>query len=46
MPIKRNRLTVKIFRLVEGEAEGYFAILVFLVIALAALSLLAWRFHP
>ncbi|WP_407186963.1 hypothetical protein [Bradyrhizobium centrosematis] len=45
MPTKRNRLAVRIFRLVEGEAEGYFAISVFLIIALATLGLAAWRLH-
>ncbi|HEV7879067.1 hypothetical protein [Bradyrhizobium sp.] len=45
MPAKRERLTVKIFRMIEGEAEGYFAISVFLVIVLVAIAVVAWRFQ-
>ena len=45
MPAKRERLAVKIFRIIEGEAEGPFAISVFLVIALAALALKVWGFR-
>jgi hypothetical protein len=41
MPTKQ-RLAVKIFRIIEGEAEGPFAILVFLIIALTAIGLVAW----
>lgn len=42
MPTKRDRLTVRIFRIVEGEAEGTFAITVFLVIVLVAIGVAAW----
>jgi hypothetical protein len=45
MPTKRDRLAVKIFRIIEGEAEGPFAISVFLIIALAAIGLAAWGFR-
>ena len=41
MPIKQ-RLAVKIFRVIEGEAEGPLAIWVFLVIVLAAIGFTAW----
>lgn len=41
MPTKQ-RLAVKIFRIIEGEAEGPLAIWVFLVIALAAIGFTAW----
>jgi len=46
MPTKRERLAVKIFRIIEGEAEGPFAISVFLVIVLAAIGVAAWHFQP
>jgi hypothetical protein len=45
MPAKRQRLTVKIFRMIEGEAEGPFAISVFLIIVLTAIAVTAWRFR-
>jgi hypothetical protein len=41
MPTEQ-RLAVKIFRVIEGEAEGQLAILVFLVIALAAIGFAVW----
>jgi hypothetical protein len=41
MPTKR-RLAVKIFQIIEGEAEGPLAIWVFLVLALAAIAVTAW----
>jgi hypothetical protein len=41
MPTKQ-RLAVKIFRVIEGEAEGPLAIWVFLVIVLAAIGFTAW----
>jgi len=41
MPTKQ-RLAVKIFRVIEGEAEGPLAIWVFLVIILAAIGFTAW----
>jgi hypothetical protein len=46
MPAKRERLTVKIFRIIEGEAEGPFAISVFLIIVLSAIAITAWGFRP
>jgi hypothetical protein len=45
MPAKRERLAVKIFRIIEGEAEGPFAISVFLIIVLAVIVVTAWRFQ-
>ena len=45
MPTKRDRLAVKIFRIIEGEAEGPFAISVFLVIVMATIGLAAWGFR-
>jgi hypothetical protein len=45
MPTKRQRLTVKIFQMIEGEAEGPFAISVFLIIVLTAIAVTAWRFQ-
>lgn len=44
MPTKQ-RLAVKIFRIVEGEAEGRFAISIFLIIALASMGLVIWGFR-
>ena len=41
MPTKQ-RLAVKIFRVIEGEAKGPLAIWVFLVIVLAAIGFTAW----
>jgi hypothetical protein len=41
MPTKQ-RLAVKIFRIIEGEAEGPLAIWVFLILALAALRFTVW----
>ncbi len=41
MPTKQ-RLAVKLFRIIEGEAEGTLAIWVFLVVALAAIGVTAW----
>jgi hypothetical protein len=41
MPAKQ-RLAVKIFRIIEGEAEGPLAIWVFLILALAALGFMVW----
>ncbi len=41
MPTKQ-RLAVKIFRVIEGEAEGPLAIWVFLIIVLAAVGFTAW----
>lgn len=41
MPTKQ-RLAVKIFRVIEGEAEGPLAIWVFLAIVLAAIGFTAW----
>jgi len=46
MPTKRDCLAVRIFRVIEGEAEGPFAISVFLIIALAALGFAAWGLRP
>jgi hypothetical protein len=46
MPASRQRLAVKLFRLIEGEAEGGFAISVLLVLALAAIIVVAWRIGP
>ena len=43
-PEKRDRLAVKIFRIVEGEAEGRFAISALLIIVFAAIGGTAWRF--
>jgi hypothetical protein len=40
---KRDRLAVKIFQIVEGEAEGRFAISVLLIIVLDAIGGTAWR---
>jgi hypothetical protein len=31
--------------MIEGEAEGYFAISVFLIIVLTAIAVTAWRFQ-
>jgi len=45
MSVKRERLAVKIFRIIEGEAEGPFAISVFLIIVLAAIAVTVWRFQ-
>ena len=42
MPTKWDRLAVRIFRIVEGEAEGAFAITAFLLIVLAAIGLAAF----
>lgn len=44
MPTKQ-RLAVKIFRIIEGEAEGPLAIWVFLILALVAIGLTVWSFH-
>lgn len=41
MTTKRNRLIFKFFRLVEGEAEGNFAISALVVLVLVALIMLA-----
>jgi hypothetical protein len=38
---KKERLAVKLFHIIEGEAEGRFAISALLLIVLGAL---AWRF--
>ncbi|WP_439926189.1 hypothetical protein [Nitrobacter sp. JJSN] len=46
MPSDKQRLTVRIFRLIEGEAEGALAIAVLLVIALAVISAGVWGFRP
>lgn len=43
MPTRRQRLAVKIFRVIEGEAEGPFAITVLLIIVLTAIVIAAWR---
>jgi hypothetical protein len=43
-PEKRDRLAVKIFQIVGGEAEGRFAISVLLIIILGAIGGTAWRF--
>lgn len=45
MPAKRDRLAVKILRIIEGEAEGPFAISVLLIIVLAGTVITAWRFQ-
>jgi hypothetical protein len=45
MSTKRERLTVRIFQMIEGEAEGPFAISVFLIIVLVAIAVTAWRFQ-
>ena len=45
MPTERERLAVKIFRIIEGEAEGRFAISVFLIIALTVIVVTARRFQ-
>lgn len=42
MQDNRHRLAVRIFRIIEGEAEGPLAIWVFLVLALAAIAMTAW----
>lgn len=42
MQVNRQRLTVRIFRIIEGEAEGPLAILVFLILALAAIVVAVW----
>jgi len=42
MDQRRNRLGVKIFRLIEGEAEGPLAIVS--LMAIVALVALLWRF--
>jgi hypothetical protein len=46
MQTKRNRLMVRIFRFVEGEAEGPLGISAFVIIMLAALGLAAWGLRP
>jgi hypothetical protein len=38
----RHRLTLRIFRIIEGEAEGPLAILAFFVLALAAIAMTMW----
>lgn len=38
----RHRLAVRIFRIIEGEAEGPLAILAFFVLALAAIAMTIW----
>jgi hypothetical protein len=38
----RQRLAVRIFRIIEGEAEGPLAILAFFVLALAAIAMTLW----
>jgi hypothetical protein len=38
---KKERLAVKLFHIIEGEAEGRFAISALLIIVF---SVLAWRF--
>ena len=43
-PEKRDGLAVKTFQIVEGEAEGRFAISVLLIIILGAIGGTAWRF--
>ncbi|MEY9387539.1 hypothetical protein ABIF93_005796 [Bradyrhizobium japonicum] len=43
MPTKQR--SVKIFRIVEGEAEGRFAISIFMIIALASMGLAMWGFR-
>jgi hypothetical protein len=42
VPDKKNRLAVKLFNLVEGEAEGQLAIIALL--AVVVLVLVVWRF--
>jgi hypothetical protein len=46
-PPKRDRLVFRLFRLVEGEADGRFAIsaLAFLVVAALVASFLLRAFH-
>lgn len=46
MPAKKQRLALKIYRLIEGEAEGALAITVLLVIALAVIGAGVWGFRP
>jgi hypothetical protein len=43
MPASRDRLNFKICRLVEGEADGRFAIVALVVLALAALLIFCVR---
>jgi hypothetical protein len=42
VPEKKERLAVKIFNLIEGEAEGRWAIMALLVVVV--LVLFVWRF--
>jgi hypothetical protein len=42
MQTKRDRLAIRIFRVIEWQSEGPLAILVFLVSALAATCLAVW----
>jgi hypothetical protein len=42
MQDNRQRLAVRIFRIIEGEAEGPLAILVFLILALTAIAVTVW----
>jgi len=42
MPTDKQRLAVRIFRLIEGEAEGPLAISVLFIIALAVIAAAVW----
>ena len=42
MQDNHHRLAVRIFRIIEGEAEGPLAILAFFVLALAAIAMTLW----
>jgi hypothetical protein len=42
MQDNRHRLAVRIFRIIEGEAEGPLAILAFFILALAAIAMTLW----
>jgi len=44
MPPERQRLAVKIFNVLEGEAEGPLGIFVFLLVIVLAMGLVIWRF--
>jgi hypothetical protein len=45
MPTEHERLAVKIFQIIEGVAEGRFAISALLIIALTVIVVTAWRFR-
>lgn len=43
MPPGRHRLAVRLFNVIEGEAEGPLGILVFLLVIVLAMGLVIWR---